>query len=139
MLMTEGFIQDIQLDPLRERIFVIRVDSTDIYVLRDVKGGVVEEPASVSPASGPGLQVQPTSDGFDLSYVIASTCRVDLSIHDQIGRIVRQLVAEEQAAGQHRVTWDCRDTNRTSVAHGVYFHRLDTPGFRSVKKAVVTR
>ncbi len=27
----------------------------------------------------------------------------------------------------------------TQAPHGVYFHRLDTPGFRSVKKAVVTR
>jgi len=28
---------------------------------------------------------------------------------------------------------------RVPGTYGVYFHRLDTPGFRSVKKAVVTR
>jgi DNA-binding beta-propeller fold protein YncE len=139
MLMTEGFIQDIQLDPIRQRIFVIGVDSTDVYVLRDVEGGVAEDPAPTAPSSTSGLRVRMASVGFDLSYSTASSSRVDLSIHDELGREVRQLVAEEQAAGQHRVTWDCRDSSGSPVALGVYLIRLDTPGFRSVQKAVVAR
>jgi DNA-binding beta-propeller fold protein YncE len=98
MLMSTGCIRDIQLDPVRERIFVIGVDSTDVYVLRDVQGGVAEEPAPASLGVGSGLQVQPTSDGYEVSYSIASTCQVDLSIRDQIGRGVRQLVARGTAA-----------------------------------------
>ena len=139
MLMTEGFIQDIQLDPMRERIFVIGVDSTDVYVLRDVQGGVAEEstPRALAPTSG--LQVQMTSGGFDLSYSIASSCRVDLSIHDQLGREVRQLAAESQAAGQHRLTWDCRDRNGDRVPAGVYFIQLRSPAVNDEQKVVVTR
>jgi DNA-binding beta-propeller fold protein YncE len=139
MLVSDDFIRDIQLDPLRERIFVIGVDSTNVYVLHDVEGGVVEEPASTGPALASGLQVQPTSDGLDLSYSIASPCRVDLSVYDLMGREVRQLMAGEQLAGEQHVFWDCLHENQTPVARGVYFIRLDTPGFRSVKKAVVTR
>ncbi len=139
MLMTEGFIRDIQLDPIRERIFVIGVDSTDIYVLRDVPGGVTEEPTSASATSTLMLQVQITSSGIDFSYSIASPGRVDLAIHDQIGREVRQLVGAEQAAGQHGVTWNCHDSSGNRVPAGVYFIRLDTPDFADVRKVVVTR
>ncbi len=35
--------------------------------------------------------------------------------------------------------WDSRENHGKQVPCGVYFYRLDTPGFRSVKKAVVTR
>jgi len=45
----------------------------------------------------------------------------------------------EQAAGPHRVTWDCRDHRGAAVARGAYVVRLDTPGYTDVKKAVVTR
>ena len=130
---------DIQLDPIRERIFVIRADSNTIHVLRDVEGGVAEEPASASPAMAPGLRVQMTSGGYELRYSVASPCRVDMSVYDLMGREVRRLVAEEQLAGEHRANWDCRDKSRTSVPRGVYFIRLETPDFSDVKKAVVTR
>jgi len=139
MLMTEGFIQDIQLDPMRERIFVIGVDSTDVYVLRDVEVGVAEKPVHISPTASSGLQVQMTSGGFDLSYSIASSCRVDLSIHDQLGREVRQLVGEEQAAGRHSVTWDGRDQSGNRVPAGVYFIQLRSPALNDEQKVVVTR
>jgi hypothetical protein len=35
--------------------------------------------------------------------------------------------------------WDTRDNRGREVPHGVYFYRLDTKGFRDVKKAVVSR
>lgn len=138
MLMTEGFIRDIQLDPVRERIFVIGVDSTDVYVLRDVQGGVAEEPASPGPASASGLQVLMTSSGVELQYSIASPCRVNLAIHDQIGREVRQLVAGEQPTGQHRVTWDGLDSSGAAVARGVYLCSLVAGGTRLSRKIVLT-
>lgn len=139
LLTSHGVIRDIQLDPIRERIFVIGVDSTDVYVLRDVEGGVVEDSAPASPGSTSGLNVQRTADGLDLSYSIASPGRVELSVYDQLGREVRQLVAMEQAAGQHRVTWDCRDRSGGRVPHGVYFVQLRSPALNAEQKVVVTR
>jgi DNA-binding beta-propeller fold protein YncE len=139
MLMSYDYIRDIQLDPVRERIFVVGADSHNVYVLRDVEGGVVEEPSSVSSASGSGLRVQPTPDGYEVSYSIASTCQVDLTVYDLMGCKVRSLVNGQLPAGEHCVNWDCRDTNGTLAPRGVYFIRLDTPDFTDVKKAVVTR
>ena len=139
MLVSDDFIRDIQLDPVRERIFVVGADSYNVYVLRDVEGGVVEEPASAGPASAPGLQVLMTSDGYELQYSIASPCRVDLSVYDLTGREVRRLVASQQSAGEHQAIWNCADSAGNAVPRGVYLIRLDTPGSRSVKKAVVAR
>jgi flagellar hook assembly protein FlgD len=80
-----------------------------------------------------------STGGCEASYSIASPGRVALSVYDLMGREVRQLAAEEQSAGQHSVVWNCQDLSGQPVPRGVYFVRLDTPGFSDVKKAVVTR
>lgn len=138
VLPNSWVIQDIQLDPVRQRIFVIGVDTNDIYVLRDTGYGIAEaKPAG--PRSASVLQVQTRPGGFDLLYSVASPCRVDLSVYDLMGREVRRLVSDRQSAGQHSVVWNCLDLHGNRAAPGVYFIRLDTPGFSDVKKAVVTR
>ena len=138
VLLNSGIIHDIQLDPVHQRIFVVGVDTFDIYVLRDTGYGVAESrPAGLRPSSG--LQVRTMPGWFDVRYTLVSPCPVDLSVYDLTGREVKRLVAEKQPAGQHSVVWNCQDRDGRLVARGVYFIRLDTPGFRSVKKAVVTR
>jgi hypothetical protein len=138
VLLNSGSIRDIQLDPVHQRIFVVGVDTFDIYVLRDTGYGVAEaKPAGPRPSSG--LQVQMMPGWFDVRYTLAAPCRVDLSVYDLTGREVRRLVAEKQSAGQHSVVWNCTDGNGTAVARGVYFIRLDTPAVRDVRKVVITR
>jgi len=138
MLVNNAGIQDIQLDPVRQRMFVVGVDTYDIYVLRDTGYGVAESKPS-GPRPVAGLQLQMMPGWFDVRYSVASPCRVDLSVYDLMGREVRRLVAEKQSAGQHSVVWNCLDLHGNRAARGVYFIRLDTPGFSDVKKAVVTR
>jgi DNA-binding beta-propeller fold protein YncE len=138
MLVNHAGIQDIQLDPIRQRMFVVGVDTYDVYVLRDTGYGVAESKPGGSRQS-PGLQVRTMPGWFDVRYSVVSSCRVDLSVYDLTGREVRRLVAEKQTAGQHSVVWNRSDRSGAAVAPGVYFIRLDTPGFRSVKKAVVAR
>ena len=52
---------------------------------------------------------------------------------------MRTLASGHQRAGSYSVSWDARDSYGRQVPYGVYFYRFDTPGFRSVKKAVVAR
>jgi hypothetical protein len=130
---------DIQLDPIRERVFIIRADSNTIHVLRDTGYAGVAESRPAGPRPVAGLRLQMTSGGYEVGYSIASPSRVDLRVYDLMGREVRRLVGADQPAGQHRVVWDSRNHGGAVVAHGVYFVRLDTPSFSDVKKAVVTR
>jgi hypothetical protein len=129
---------DFQLDPIHERVFAIGAESTSVHVLRDVGYGVDESPMA-GPQLASGLQVLMTSGGYDVRYSVASPGRVALSVYDLMGREVRQLAAKEQSAGQHSAVWNGRDRSGAAVARGVYFVRLETPGFSGVKKAVVTR
>jgi len=79
------------------------------------------------------------SGGCDIQYSLAVPGHVELSVYGLMGREVKRLVAEKKSAGQHSVIWNCQDRDGKRAARGVYFIRLDTPGFRSVRKAVVTR
>jgi len=129
---------DIQLDPVRERIFVIGADSGTIHVLCDTGYGIAEaKPSGPRPVAG--LRLQMTSGGYEVRYSVPSPCRVDLSVYDLMGREVRRLVAEEQSAGQHCLVWNGTDRSGAEVARGVYFVRLDAAGSAEVKKAIVTR
>jgi hypothetical protein len=81
----------------------------------------------------------PFRDRTQISYALPTSGNVNLRVYDVMGRTVRTLANGHQKAGSYSVTWDSKDSRGRQVARGVYFYRLDTPGFRSVKKAVVTR
>ncbi len=81
----------------------------------------------------------PFRDRTQIRYALPTEGNVSLRVYDATGRTVRTLASGHQKAGSYSVTWDSRDNRGRQVPRGVYFYRLDTPGFRSVKKAVVTR
>ncbi len=139
MCLADPGTRDIQLDPVRQRIFVTGVDSNSVFVLRDTGYAAVETPKTDDLPVTSDMQTRMVPGGCDIEYSLAAPGRVELSVYDQLGREVRQLVGEEQAAGQHGVTWNCRDSSGNRVPAGVYFIRLDTPSFSDVKKAVVAR
>jgi hypothetical protein len=81
----------------------------------------------------------PFRDRTQINYALPTGGNVSLRVYDATGRTVRTLASGHQKAGSYSVTWDSRDNRGRQVPRGVYFYRLDTPGFRSVKKAVVAR
>ena len=81
----------------------------------------------------------PFRDRTQISYQLPSAGNVSLRIYDVSGRTVRTLQNGFQKPGAYSVNWDSKDSRGRLVPHGVYFYRLDTKGFRDVKKAVVTR
>jgi hypothetical protein len=73
-----------------------------------------------------------------ISYALPTAGNVSLRVYDVTGRTVRTLASGHQKAGSYSVNWDARDSLGKQVPYGVYFYGLDTPGFRSVKRAVAT-
>jgi DNA-binding beta-propeller fold protein YncE len=141
---ANAYIQDIVLDPVHERVFVIGGRDSAIYVLRDTGYAGVLETGRTEPRTATSLQLQMTPGGYDVRYSLASPSSVDLSVYDLMGREVRPLVDGQLPAGQHRALWDCRDSNGTLVPRGVYFCRLaagsaSTAEPTAVAKVVVTR
>ena len=59
---------------------------------------------------------------------------VSLTVHDVLGRRVRQVWDGPLGAGSHRFTWDGRDEASKAVAAGVYIYRVEIEGQVEAKK-----
>jgi hypothetical protein len=62
---------------------------------------------------------------------------VTLRIYDVSGRLVRTLQDGPQAAGQKTAVWNGRDDRGRGVVSGVYFYRLEAPGYRKTLKMIL--
>jgi hypothetical protein len=62
---------------------------------------------------------------------------VTLRIYDASGRLVRTLQDGPQAAGQKTAVWNGRDDRGRGVVSGVYFYRLEAPGYRKTLKMIL--
>ncbi|KPJ70974.1 hypothetical protein AMJ52_09230 [candidate division TA06 bacterium DG_78] len=81
----------------------------------------------------------PFINNTNISYSIAKPGHVSLAIYDICGRLVRILVEEKKDAGFYRVSWGGNDNNNRKVANGVYFIKLTSGNFVSVKKVTLVR
>ncbi len=61
---------------------------------------------------------------------------VMLRVFDNVGRVVRTIQNGYQVAGRHTARWDGVCDNGRQAPAGVYFWRIDTPGFHKIVKVV---
>jgi hypothetical protein len=76
----------------------------------------------------------PCNPSTVISYQLPTNTLVTLKVYDELGRIVRTLVEERQAAGTHSVTF-----NASNLSSGVYFYRLTAGIFVQTKKLMLLR
>lgn len=65
--------------------------------------------------------------------------RINLSIYNVTGRLVRTLVDSEQEPGHYSVNWDGRNSSGKEVAAGIYFYRLSAGEFTTTKKMALIK
>jgi hypothetical protein len=105
-----------------------------------------QDPIGIEPEQAPVL-VDRLDGNFPNPFNPATTIRFSLAgpgpatlrVYDVQGRIVRTLVDEPLTAGEHSVRWDGRTEGGAQAASGVYFMRLQTPGFTDHQKLVMSR
>jgi hypothetical protein len=92
-------------------------------------------------ASGHMMSVSPVpSSGVTLiRYLLRGPERVTLGIYDVSGRLVRVLVSDYVAAGEHRVTWDGTDSSGNTVGAGVYFCRFEAGQYTATRRMVLLK
>jgi hypothetical protein len=82
----------------------------------------------------------PFNPHTEIAFELARAGRTALRIYDARGRLVSTLLDATLPAGPHRATWDgTTDLSGRDVASGVYFYRLDAPGFHESRRMVLTR
>jgi PKD repeat protein len=75
-----------------------------------------------------------------ISYDLPKDVRVDLSIYDLTGRLVKKLRSGEmEAAGHHEVVWQGRDKDGRTVATGVYLYRLQAGSYQATRRMVLVK
>ncbi len=65
--------------------------------------------------------------------------KVTIRIYDVTGRLIRTLVDRVEHSGRKSVEWDGRDAQGVRVASGVYFYRLEAPGYVKTLKMVLAK
>jgi len=74
-----------------------------------------------------------------IEYSLAHEGYVELKIFNVQGQRIRTLVSESKLPGRHKVSWDGRNDMGREVTSGIYFYRLQTGQFVSVKKMIILR
>jgi WD40 repeat protein len=113
----------------------------DLYAIEipNTPTGVAEQPASSSPRSSIRISPNPSRRETAVSYSVAQTGPVRLTVHDVSGRLVATLVDTTATVGDHVVVWDGCDTSGIRTASGIYFARLEASGSVESKRIVLVR
>ena len=74
-----------------------------------------------------------------IAFELARGGRTTLRVYDIQGRLVATLLDGALPAGPHRVSWSGQDKSGREAASGIYFYRLDAPGFKETKRMALAR
>jgi hypothetical protein len=75
-----------------------------------------------------------------IEFTVKERARVALRVYNVAGQLVATLVDGVRAPGvTHRAEWDGLNRSGNSVASGVYFYRLQTPGVSITRKMVLLK
>ena len=78
----------------------------------------------------------PFNNSTVINYRTIEPGNVRLIIYDGLGKTIRVLLNEYEAAGEHKISWDGKDDSENSVASGIYIYRLDS-GNRSESRQMI--
>ncbi len=109
---------------------------------------------SITPYEGSGVAERETSpDAFTLHqnypnpfnpstairYELAEAARVAVAVYNARGQRMALLVDSRQSAGTHEAVWNGTSDNGSLLPSGMYFCRIDAPGFSKTMKMVLMK
>lgn len=80
------------------------------------------------------LMPNPSFGETSFQYDLANTALVNLSVFDINGKLVSQVVSENQTAGTHQATWLAED-----LPNGMYFYNMTINGANASGKIVLSK
>lgn len=114
---------------------------SNIYLSSRITG-VAGKPESNSPNTTLSLSPNfpnPFSQFTGISYQLPVSGRVNLTIYNIAGQLIRTLVNEEKKAGKYQAIWNGQDKNNRKAAQGVYFCKLESGGVKIVNKMILAK
>ena len=74
-----------------------------------------------------------------LSYHLARSGMINISIYDLMGRNIKTLVNGFQKSGLTSVVWDATNDEGHEVAAGLYFYKMEAGNFRRTNKMLLLK
>lgn len=81
----------------------------------------------------------PFNPSVTIPFTLPGNSHVKLTVHNTLGQLVATLVDGSRSAGQHQAVWNGHDANGGALSSGVYFVRMETPGYSKNMKVVMTK
>ena len=86
-----------------------------------------------------GNYPNPFNPRTTISYSVKDATPVTIGIYNVKGQLVKTLVNEDKAAGNHSITWDGIDDNNQPVSSGVYFYKMLAGKYSSTRKMILMK
>lgn len=136
------------LDTLADQTFNVRVPRLPTTGQLDPNNWILKTatlgPVGVSDLAQAALSFKlennypnPFNPVTSIKYRLQNTGSVRLIIYDVLGRQVRALVDDVQAAGWHLIVWDGMNDTRQGVTSGTYFYRIENNGNVDTRKMIL--
>jgi hypothetical protein len=81
-------------------------------------------------------QPNPMQGSMHIQFTISQPIHTNLSIYDIQGRVVTNLMNEQQIAGSYNIVWNGTDRRGIPVPAGIYFCKLSTEDRTSIQKII---
>ncbi len=121
-------------------------DDAFVFYLDDISihsdGGSVDNGDITAPVLQnelAGNYPNPFNPETTIRYSTAQKGAVAIDIYNVKGQLVRRLVNEEKAAGNHSVVFDGKDNSGRSVASGIYYYKMQAGKYSSTKKMILMK
>jgi hypothetical protein len=81
----------------------------------------------------------PFNPSTTISFSLAKAGKASLAIYNLKGQLVKRLVDGDYGSGEHKVVWNGKDENNRNIASGMYFYRMESGSYKSVKKMLLMK
>jgi len=79
----------------------------------------------------------PFSSSTTINFQLGNRSKVNLTVFNVKGQLIRKLIDSKVKPGTHAVVWDGFDENNQKVPSGTYFYKLNTNKCNIVKKMIL--
>ena len=118
--------------------FVVLFDpgefSSDTYYFDNFEIGIASSVNDLAEINSFNVFPNPTQGETTFQYELQTAANVNLAIYDVTGKLVDQILNENQPSGAHNATW-----NASEFSNGIYFYTLSVNGNVASDKIVLNR
>lgn len=81
----------------------------------------------------------PFNPDTNISFSIKEDGFVSMKVYNTRGQLVRTLISENLQEGVHFTSWNGKDNSNKSVSSGIYFYKMDSKNYSSIRKMILLK